>query len=451
MILPKFIKTSSFRLTLLYAVIFCVSFLMLFGAIYWSTADFMRRQIDDTVSSEISEIDADAVGADTARMTGLVEELTRKSNDFYYLLQNGDGVVLAGDLPAMVATVGVLERRLRLAEKLDRTQIIRGKGRILADGNYLFVGLSTYQLREMQEAIRRAFLWGFLATVLISLGGGALVSVKVLGRVEALSNASRTIVGGDLRGRIPLRGSDDEFDRLATDLNGMLDRIEELMDGLRQVSSDIAHDLRTPLTRLRQRVERALRKESDVESLRLTLAGTLRDVDSILETFSALLRIAQIESSTQRARFVDVDLTEVLRTAVEVYTPMAEEKRQTVVETIPPGLVVKGDRELLLQLFANLAENAIRHTPPGSSIEIEARQTEGQVEAVVADNGPGIPEHLRSHVFRRFYRLEASRTTIGSGLGLSLAAAIASLHESPIVLADNDPGLRATLTFPAEK
>lgn len=438
--LPRLLKTSSFRLTLLYAAIFCLSSLMLFAAIYWSTADYMRRQIDDTVSSEMAEIGADG---ESGRIAGLVDELTRKSPDFFYLLQGRDGAVLAGNLPAMAPVIDVHEQ-LRPAADM-RARIIRGQGRRLPDGGYLFVGLSTYQLREMQEAIRRAFFWGFAATALISLIGGAVMSLNVLGRVESLSRASREIVGGDLRGRIALRGSHDEFDHLAASLNGMLDRIEGLMEGLRQVSSDIAHDLRTPLTRLRQRVERALRKETDVESLREALAGTLHDVDSILETFGALLRIAQIEASARRDRFANVDLTEVLKTTVEVYASMAEEKGQTIVEAIPPGLVVLGDRDLLLQLFANLVENAVRHTPSSSTIDVRAARDLGHVEVIIADNGPGIPEHLRSHVFRRFFRLEASRSMVGSGLGLSLAAAVASLHDSAIILDDNHPGLRATI------
>lgn len=432
-------------MTLLYAAIFCFSCLILFSAIYWSAADFMRRQIDDTVSGEIAEIEAVAAGADAHPIAGLIDNLTRTSPDFFYLLQGSDGTVLAGNLPAMPPAVGGQERSRTVSDKYDQARIIRGEGRLLPDGSYLFVGLSTYQLREMQEAIWRAFLWGFAATVLLSLAGGAMMSLNVLGRVEALSRASREIIGGDLRGRIPVCGSDDEFDHLATSLNGMLDRIEGLMNGLRQVSNDIAHDLRTPLTRLRQRVERALRKEGDVESLREALAGTLHDVDSILETFGALLRIAQIEASARRANFATVDLTEVLKTVVEVYASVADEKGQTIAEAIPSGLVVHGDRELLLQLFANLLENAVRHTPPSTGIEVRARTVSRHVEIVVADNGPGIPEHLRSSVFQRFYRLDASRTTIGSGLGLSLAAAVASLHDSAITLDDNRPGLRATI------
>lgn len=446
--IPKIIKTSSFRLTLLYAAISCFSSLGLFAVIYWSAAGFMTDQIDNIVASEIAEIEATAAGGDPGEFRATVEAVTRNSPDIFYLLQDRDGKTLAGNLPPFAPVLGTYERDIPAHGRPALAVIIRGTGMALPDGTYFFVGLSTHRLHEMKEMIRRAFLWGFAATILLSLVSGAAMSLGILGRIEALSRVGREIIGGDLRRRLPLRGSDDEFDHLATSLNAMLDRIEELMDGLRQVSSDVAHDLRTPLTRLRQRVELTLRKENDPASLRLALQGTLHDVDSILETFSALLRIAQIESQARRAQFAAVDLTEVLRTAAEVYIPMAEGKGQSLTEQVGPGLAVQGDRELLLQLFANLLENAVRHTPDGAEIAIRAEDRGKTVEVVVSDNGPGIPEKSRAQVFRRFFRLQASRTTPGNGLGLSLAAAIASLHGSTIELSDNKPGLRAKISVP---
>ena len=269
----------------------------------------------------------------------------------------------------------------------------------------------------------------------------------MLARVEALSNVSREIVNGDLDRRIPLRGSNDEFDHLAVSLNTMFDRIQGLMDGLRQVSTDIAHDLRTPLTRLRQRIEMTLRNADDVASLRTAFQATLKDVDSILDTFSALLRIAQLETSERRAKFTDVDLTDLLRTAVELYAPMAEEKEQSIIEKIDDGLTIRGDRELLLQLFANVLENAVRHSPQRALIEIGGRRIVDGTVVSVCDNGPGIPEEMRTKVFQRFFRLEPSRTTPGSGLGLSLVKAIASLHNISVELLSNEPGLIVQVRF----
>ncbi|HEX4193785.1 MAG TPA: ATP-binding protein [Stellaceae bacterium] len=420
--------------------------MVLFAVIYWSTARYMDRQFDDTVGNEIAEIQSDAASRNLASTQEIVSELTLNSPGFFYLLQDRDGNVLAGNLPAMTPNDGITNRTLIRIQ--DRTISLRGKGVHLNGDAFLFVGLSTIELHKMQGAVARVFVWGFIATIFISLLGGAFISLAMLARIEGLSNVSREIVNGDLDRRIPLRGSNDEFDHLAVSLNVMLDRIQGLMDGLRQISTDIAHDLRTPLTRLRQRIEMALRKADDVDALRIAFQATLKDVDSILDTFSALLRIAQLETSERRAQFTDIDLTDLLRTAVELYAPMAEEKAQSIIEKIDDGLTIRGDRELLLQLFANVLENAVRHSPQQALIEIGGRRLMDETVMVsVRDNGPGIPEDMRSKVFQRFFRLEPSRTTPGSGLGLSLVKAIATLHNVSVELLSNEPGLVVQVRF----
>jgi signal transduction histidine kinase len=229
----------------------------------------------------------------------------------------------------------------------------------------------------------------------------------------------------------------------------MVARIETLMDGLRQVSNDIAHDLRTPLSRLRQRLDAAGRAQPSLGDYEALVAQSIGDVDAILETFAAMLRIAEVEAASRTQGFAAVDLSELLNTVVEVYEPLASERAQTLTGRIAPGLVVRGDRELLTQLVANLVQNALKHTPPGTRVTVDAATAAGAVEVVVTDTGTGIPEGERDKVFRRFYRLEASRGTAGSGLGLSLAAAIAGLHGATLALSDNAPGLRVTLGFPA--
>jgi signal transduction histidine kinase len=405
----------------------------------------MDRQFDDTVANEIAEIKSDAADGSLATLQTIVGGLTLNSPGFFYLLQDRDGDVLAGNLPAMTPIDGITDRSR--VQVQDRALSIRGKGVILRENAFLFVGLSMTELHAMQRAVARTFAWGLVATIFISLLSGAFISLAMLARVEALSNVSREIVNGDLGRRIPLKGSNDEFDHLAVSLNAMFDRMQGLMDGLRQVSTDIAHDLRTPLTRLRQRVEMTLRKADDVTSLRTAFQATLKDVDSILDTFSALLRIAQLESSERRAQFTDVDLSEILRTAVELYAPMAEEKEQSIVERIEDGLTIRGDRELLLQLFANVLENAVRHSPQRASIEVGGRRMADGTVVSVGDNGPGIPEEMRSKVFQRFFRLEPSRTTSGNGLGLSLVKAIASMHNVSVELFSNEPGLIVQIKF----
>jgi signal transduction histidine kinase len=253
---------------------------------------------------------------------------------------------------------------------------------------------------------------------------------------------------GDLGRRIPLRGADDEFDHLAGSLNAMLDRIQALMKDLEQVSNDIAHDLRTPLARLRQKLEVA-QDAATADAMRAALADSIADVDGILDTFAAILRIAQIGSGSRKANFARIDFSELLDGLVETYRVVAETKGQTLSDAIRRDLFVEGDRELLTQMVANLLENAINHTPPGVAIALEASRTTDGVRIVVADRGAGIPAAYRQKVFERFFRLEPSRSAHGNGLGLSLVAAIAELHGATVTLEDNHPGLRAVIAFSA--
>jgi len=283
----------------------------------------------------------------------------------------------------------------------------------------------------------------------LALAGGLVMSGRLMHRIETVSQTSRDIIGEDLQKRLPVTRAGDELDHLAGSINAMLDRIEGLMNDLRQVTTDIAHDLRTPLTRLRQRLELANRAENDTDLARTTLASAVTEIDSILAIFSSLLRIAQIESGARRQAFIDIQLSELLGTIGELYRPMADENGQVLIETIEPSLWVVGERELLMQLFANLIENALRHSPRGSTIAIRASGLGRLVQVSVVDNGPGVPEELRDKVLQRFFRLESSRTTAGSGLGLSLASAIVKVHGATLELSDACPGLNATVRFAA--
>lgn len=271
------------------------------------------------------------------------------------------------------------------------------------------------------------------------------MSGRLMRRIEAVSRRSRELIASDLRQRLPVTRRDDELDHLSGSINAMLDRIQALMEDLRQVTTDIAHDLRTPLTRLRQRLELASRPEVDAESLRAVLAHTVGEIDGILEVFGALLRIAQIESGARPVGFVAVDLSAALSASVELYRSMIEEKGQSLSEAVETSLAVIGDRELLMQLFANLLENAIRHSPRGAAIAVRAMHTDGGVTVDIRDDGPGIPADMREKVLQRFFRLEASRTTAGNGLGLSLANAIVNMHGATLTLSHAHPGLCATV------
>ena len=451
--LPRPLRTSSFRLTVLYAAMFSVSGLVVFAIVAWLVSSFMAEQLDATVANELAEVQADAGSQDTGVLKRVVTGLTVNSPGIYYLLQAPDGQVMAGNMTAIEPKPGL--RSLEWTHQApERRSIggIRGRGVLLPDGAYLFVGISDYQLGEVREVILRTTLLGLGVTVVLAVAGGLVMSYGVLRRVEAVSRASRAIMAGDLTQRMTLRGTDDEFDHLSSSLNAMLERIQDLMLGLQQVSSDIAHDLRTPLTRLRQRLELARRREGTVEGLHAAVDGAIANVDAILETFSALLRIAQIEAGTRRSGFPAGDLSTLLSGLVEAYQPVAEERGQSLDAQIAPDLFVVGDRDLLTQMFANLIDNAVVHSAAGAEIcRRSGVRWRAGIRVMVRDNGPGIPPQYRQAVLQRFYRLDGSRSTPGSGLGLSLVSAVSSLHDATLALEDNDPGLRCVLVFPTHR
>ncbi|MGH7041443.1 MAG: sensor histidine kinase [Acetobacteraceae bacterium] len=454
--LNRLLRTSSFRLTLLYAGLFGVSVVVLFAVMFWAASRYADRQIDSTVSDEISEVQRAAAGHGLAGLRAVVAPLTAQAAPgVYYLLEDSAGRVLAGNLPAMPRVLGISE----LHPGRGRSGIasasggIRGRGVRTGDGGYLFVGVGDLRFAGLTDVVTDSFAWVLVIGIALALLGGAVMSLGLLRRVEVISQASRDIVAGDLGRRIAVRGTNDEFDHLAVSLNAMLDRIAELMEGLRQVSSDIAHDLRTPLTRLRQRMELAHRRGGPAAALSAALDASIRDVDVILDTFGALLRIAQIEAGNRTAEFAPVDLSELLADIADAYLPVAEERGQFLCARIADGLRVEADRELLTQMFANLVENAIRHCPEGATIRLaadaDARGIEARgIEASVADDGPGIPPELHEKVFQRFFRLDRSRGTPGTGLGLSLVAAVAALHGTELTLADNQPGLVVSVRIP---
>ncbi|PWC81970.1 HAMP domain-containing sensor histidine kinase, partial [Azospirillum sp. TSO5] len=302
-------------------------------------------------------------------------------------------------------------------------------------------------IEDADEAIFHAFSVAVLVTLGLGVAGGALLSVAFLQRVDAISRTAEAIIAGDLASRIPVRGTGDDLDRLSDTLNRMLGRIADLMEGLRQVSNDIAHDLRTPLARLRQRLERVRATAASTDDYAVAVDAALAETDTLLETFAALLRIAQIEGGARPPVRDPVELHVIVETVVEAFTPSAEEDGKVLVSPRLDPAVVAGDRELLTQMLVNLVENAIRHTPAGTRIEVALAAGPGVARLTIADDGPGVPAEERGRIFRRFYRLERSRTTDGSGLGLSLVKAIADRHEATVSVTDNGPGLRVSLDF----
>jgi signal transduction histidine kinase len=317
----------------------------------------------------------------------------------------------------------------------------------LQGGFRLLVGRDIHELEETQKLIIKTLAWGLAFTIVVALIGGIAMSRSTMRRIEAINETSREIISGDLSRRIPTRNTGDDFDQLTDNLNTMLDQIESLMEDVRRVSDNIAHDLRTPLARLRSRLEIARMNQTDSESNKHMIEQAVQEADGLLSTFNSLLRIARIESDSHRANFTNVAMNTLVEDVAELYEPLAEEKNQRLETTSSGGFNFHADRDLLFQAIANLVDNAIKYTASGGSIKMTLGQNTGNWQLSVEDSGPGIPASARERVFQRFFRLESSRTTPGNGLGLSLVGAVANLHDIGIRLEDNNPGLRVILTF----
>ncbi|OWJ64525.1 sensor histidine kinase [Inquilinus limosus] len=452
MILGRLVRTATFRLAAGFAALFSVSIIVVSSITYMAMTQYSDQQIDLSISSEMKAV-RDSVAADSAPeiVKAINDRITDIDPDyFYYALEDSDGGVLAGNLRPVPAVTGWADIPLDTTDGSGAAErhTIRGLGVDLTPELHLFIGRDTQDLDELQEGITRFFLAGAAATVLLALASGLVLSARFLRRVEAVNTAARHIMDGHLDERVPSRGKGaDEFDRLADNLNAMLDRIQQLMQGLHQVSSDIAHDLRTPLSHMRQRLEAARLKAASADDYDAAVERAVADIDGILGVFAALLRIAQIESGARREGFAPVDLSGVFDTIIDTYGPVADDAGYRLAGTVTPGLRIRGDRQLLTQMLANLVENTIRHTPPGTAIQVSLAPGPDGPVGQVRDTGPGIPEAAREKVFQRFFRLDAARMTPGSGLGLSLVAAVAQLHEIRVALADNRPGLAVTLDF----
>jgi signal transduction histidine kinase len=450
------LRSTSLRLIAWYVAMFVISVAILLSVVYWITRAALDQQLTLSIEREMNVL------VEIHRVRGL-ESVTRgiqrridalKPPRRYFLLQADSGGKMAGNLPSMSPFEGWRELPIPAAESQDaageRTeagQSIRAMGRRLPSGHFLAVGESNYRTAKATEAIFTAVGWGGAIAILLAVGGGILLGDGFLRRIEEINRTSRAIMEGNLSNRVPTRGSGDEMDQLAVNLNAMLDRIELLMDSLKRVSDDIAHDLRTPLSRLRRRLEIAREQQRAGQDCGPAVEDALEEVDAILETFAALLRIAQIESGMRRAAFSEVNLAQVVSEAVETYAAVAEDGGQRVRADIDGAVTVQGDRELLMQMIVNLLENSIRHCADGTLIAVSLVRESGAAVLRVSDTGPGIPPMEREKVLRRFYRLETSRTTPGSGLGLALVKAVADLHGATLVLAGNNPGLRVDVRF----
>jgi signal transduction histidine kinase len=453
----RILRSSIFRLALLYMALSIGSVVVLLGFIYWATAGYADRQTDETIAAEIRGL------AEQYRRRGLIG-LTSVIADRVARDPGGAAVYLLAD-EGFSPIVGNLSRwpdadadaggwmGFRLRDwGHDKSEEHRARARtfVLRGGLHLLVGRDVRDLEATRHRILGALGWGLAITAALALAAGLAMGTRVMRRIDAINQTSREIMAGDLSRRVATDGRGDDFDQLARNLNHMLERIEELMQSVRQVSDNIAHDLRTPLTRLRTRLELARSATDLPDDAREALDRSVEDTEELLTTFNALLRIARIESGSSRDGFAPVALTRLVRDLAELYEPLATEKGQRLAVEAEEGLTVTGDRDLLFQAVANLVDNAIKYGPPDGRIALAARLRSRHPEICVSDNGPGIPAAMRGKVFQRFFRLDDSRTTAGSGLGLSLVQAVADLHAAEIRLEDNRPGLRVSLRFAPE-
>lgn len=453
---PKLFRSSSFRLAALYMLLFGASALLLLGFIYWSTAGYMARQADAAIQADIDLLAERYRTRGLPGLTALIAERIGEDpgRSNLYLLTDNNFNRVVGNLDTWPDVAedqeGWLSFRLRdAASPQQEAHGARARTFRVGGGFRLLVGRDMYELEAIRARIVDTLIWGLAITLVLALGGGIAMSRSMLRRLEVINETSREIMTGDLSRRIPVRGSQDEFDELVNHLNAMLDRISVLMEDVRRVSDSIAHDLKTPLTRLRNDLEILKRNTDDDSAARESAEQALQEADGLLLTFNALLRIARIESGHRRAGFTQVALADLVRDVAEFYEPLAEQHGLTLSLTIGSEPVIRGDRDLLFQALANLLDNAIKYTPSGGAVAVQVQPDAADVRITISDSGPGIAEDQRDMVFQRFYRVENSRSAPGSGLGLSLVGAVAKLHEAQILLQDNQPGLRATLIFPA--
>ncbi len=452
----KLFHSYTFRLALLYALIFSSSTLILFYFFYLFTASYMTQQMDNTIEAEIQGLaeryDRDGLEGLTRLIAERVNRSQGTGNSLYllttYTLEPLVGNLDRWPLEASIDNEKWLEFSLEVNEQTDETHLARARIFRLPGRYGLLVGRDIHQLTQAKLRIVQALTWGLAIMVLLAFVGGLVLSRRTVRNIERINQTARSIMSGNLSRRVEITNRNDDFDQLAANLNQMLDRIQTLMEDIRRVSDNIAHDLRTPLTRLRQHMEEA-RRQVDSESISaISLESSIREADSLLTTFNALLRIARIEAGQVTTDFAVLDYRTLVEDVVEFYEPLAEEKKQFL--TVDAGNTIKtmGDRDLLFQALANVIENAIKYTQESGHISVVLSQLDNDAVITIADNGPGIPAEERERVFRRFYRLDRSRSTAGNGLGLSMVAAVVTMHQGQIRLMDNDPGLKTVMQFP---
>lgn len=453
MLLAETLRSSTLKFALIAIAGFGVVMFALIGYVYWSTLSYVHDHADREIAAELQILDG---AYKTAGRQGLVAAIARqteggRNDDTVYLLTDASLAPLAGNLARWPAALPGERGRADIEDHGPGAhgRLLRVTFETLQDGSRLLTGKDIGDLETFSWNIRMAIA-GVSAFLVVLAGAVSLaVTRRTVGRIAAINATSRAIMQRGPGQRIPLRGTRDEWDQLASNLNLALARIEELMGEVKQVSENVAHDLRTPLTRMRARLEKALARPRDAARDEELLGDTIGELDAVLGMFTSLLRISQIEADGRRAGFRAVNLADIVEEVVELFDAAAEDVGACIEVRASAGVAVIGDRDLLFDAIANVIDNAIKHGGSAGPVIVEVTDRAGDPVISVGDRGPGIPEARRKDVFKRFYRLERSRHTPGNGLGLSLVAAVANLHGARVDMLDNDPGLMVRLSFPA--
>ena len=451
----KLFRTTAFKLSLAYLVIFALGAGVVLGGIDWDVNQLLDGQIGQTIEAEINGLNEQYDTGGIRQLVAAVGRRTEQPGSSLYLVTNYAGESLAGNVaalpPGVIDHPGLVEIAYERRDEARARHLALAQVLLLPSGFRLLVGRDLEERENLRDVMIHALFTSLFWVMLVGFAGGLVMSLRILRRVDAINASALAITKGDLAGRLPLAGTGDELDRLAANLNAMIARIAGLMVGLREVSDNIAHDLRTPLTRLRNGAEEALRSGGDARRQRAALEAVIREADGLIGVFNALLMIARTEAGAGRDGMAACDAGAVVADVVELYEPAAEDRGVALTAAVEPGLLVTASRELLGQAVANLIDNALKYGVVDGSgeVAVSARRVAGAVEIAVADRGQGIPAADRSRVLDRFVRLEGSRSRPGSGLGLSLAVAVARLHGGGLRLEDNEPGLRVAIDVPA--
>ena len=458
--LARIVKTFTFKLALVYVGLFSLSVILLFAFIYTFEMNYLQEQITDSIRMQYNYL------ADEYRLNGssgvearIQKQITEDSDgNEVYLLANPKYEKLIGNLNEWPMSA-VIESRFEkeghwvhfyIEGAHGDSEVVEVKAIIMpiSKWRFLLVGQSLKNNGRVEKTIVQTFWASLLLTLFMAFIGALVMTRSVIRRINIINRSAHTIMHGDLSVRIPFTSGGDEFDDLSSNLNQMLDKIEGLLQSLSQFANNIAHDLRSPLNRMINRLDAGLRTIGDDNPARKLLEKNIHDMQELVGTFNSILKISELEANTEFRSFEPCDLQQITANLVELYEPYAAEKHISIISYIDSPLVMYGEKNLLTQALANLIDNALKFISTDGQIVIEAEISDTHTDLIIADNGPGIPQEYRDKVFEKFFRLEQSRNTRGNGLGLSLVAAIARIHNATISLEDNHPGLRVRLSFP---